>query len=85
MGDMGSRTTVTKDTVLADNHIPLSNANEQKQPCRDIDVHTEEGFLEEQMSSDEVGSKCRQGLMNAKKDFIEGSAEERHRKQNDET
>ena len=77
LGNMGSRTTITEDAVLVDDHIPLANAHEQKQPCRDVEVHVGEGFLGGQVSPDGVGSERRQGLVGAEEDFVGGSAEER--------
>ncbi len=76
VGDIGLRTTVTEDTVSADNHIPLSKAHEQKQPCRDVEVRTGEGFLGGQVPPDGVGSKRGQGLMGVEEEFIGWSAEE---------
>jgi hypothetical protein len=57
VGNMGPRTPVTEDTVLADDYIPLGNAHEQKQPCRDVEVPAGEGFLGGQVSLDGVGSE----------------------------
>ena len=84
VGNMGSRTTVTEDTVLADDNIPLSNAHEQKQPCQNVYVHAGEGFLGGQVSPDGVGSERCQGLMGAEEEFVGGFAEERQREQNNE-
>jgi hypothetical protein len=36
VSNTGSCTTVTEDTVFADDHIRLGNAHKQKQPCRDV-------------------------------------------------
>lgn len=36
VGNVGSRATITEDTVSADDHITLGNAYEQKQLCRDV-------------------------------------------------
>lgn len=77
MGNMGSRATVTEDTVSADDHIPLGNAHEKEQPRRDVEVHAGEGFLGGQVSPDGVGSERGQGLMGAEEEFVGGSAEER--------
>ena len=84
IGNIGSRTTVTEDTVLLDDHIPLGNAHKQKQPCRDVEVHAGEGFLGGQVSPDGVGSERCQGLMGAEEEFVAGSAEKRQREQNNE-
>lgn len=77
MGNMGWRTTVTEDAVLVDDDTTLGNAHEQKQPCRDVEVHAGEGFLGGQVSPDEVGRERRQGLVGAEEEFVRGSAEER--------
>jgi hypothetical protein len=77
VGNMGPRTLIMEDTVLKDDHIPLSNAHEQKKPCRDIEVQAGEGFLEGQVSPDGVGSERGQGLMGAEEEFVGGSMEER--------
>ena len=77
MGNMGSRTTVTEDTVSAGGHIPLSNAHKQKQPGRDVEVHTGEGSFEGQVSPNRVGSERSQGLMGAEEDFVATFAEKR--------
>ena len=77
MGNMGSRTTVTEETALADDHIPLGSAHEEKQPCRDVEVHAGEGLLGGQVSPDGVSSKRSQGLMSPEEEFVGESAEER--------
>jgi hypothetical protein len=77
MGNIGSRATVTEDTVSADDHIPLGNAHKKEQPRRDIEVHAREGFLGGQVSPDKVGNEHGQGLIGAEKEFVGGSAEER--------
>ena len=46
VSNTGSRTTVTEDTVLADDHIRLSNAYKQKQPCRDVYVRAGKAYSE---------------------------------------
>ena len=84
VSNIGSRTTETKDTVLADDHIPLSNVYKQKQPCRDIKVHVGEGFLGGQMSPDRVDSEYGQGLIGTEEEFVGESTEERHREQDNE-
>ena len=73
---MGSRTTVTEETALADDHIPLGSAHEEKQPCRDVEVYAREGFFRGQVSPDGIGSKRGQGLVSAEEEFV-WSAEER--------
>jgi hypothetical protein len=79
VGNVGSRATVTEDTVSADDHIPLSNAYEQKQPGRDVQVHAGEGLLGGQVSPDGVGSERGRGLMCAEEEFVGGLAEKRQR------
>ena len=76
VGNMGPRASVTEDTVLADDHIALGKAHEQKQPCRDVQVDAGEGLLEGQVSPDGVGSERGQGLMGAEEEFVGWSAEE---------
>ena len=81
---MGSRMTVTEDTVSADDRILLGNAHQQKQSCRDVEVYAGGGFLGGQVSPDGVGSERCQGLMGAEEEFVGGFAEERQREQNNE-
>ena len=77
VGNMGSRTLVTDDAVSVDDHIPLGNAHEKKQPYGDIEVHAGRGFLGGQVSPDGVSSERCQGLMGTEEEFVGGSAEER--------
>jgi hypothetical protein len=84
LGNIGSRTTVTEDTILVDNFVPLGNVHKQKQPCRNLQVHAREGFLRGQVSPNRIGSERGQGLMSAEEDFVGGSTEDRQREENNQ-
>ena len=77
MGNLGSRSTITKDTVVIDNSTPLDNTHEQKQPRQDVEVRAGEGFFRGQVSPDRVGRERGQGLVEAEEEFVRGSTEER--------
>jgi hypothetical protein len=57
VGNISSRTPVTENAVLADDHISLSNAYKQKQPRRDVEIHAGKGFLRRQVSPDRISSE----------------------------
>jgi hypothetical protein len=66
VSNIGLRTTVTKNTVSADDHVPLGNAHEQKQPCRDIKVHAGEGFLGGQFCSSSSNWRFKSSTLSAR-------------------